>query len=187
MSSEVISLTESARLVELEEVIEKGIGTFIKVGEALSEIRDKRLYRVGFETFEEYCRVEWEMSKAYAFRAIAGAEVVKNLSPMGDTLPRNERQARPLATLPAAEQPKAWTKAVESANGAQPTAKQVETAVEEVKAETPKREPSFSPSNGMRYADLAIESLKKIQPNDTQRDKAFMSVQRWLTANYQPK
>lgn len=188
MSTELISIEESRRLVELEEVIEKGIGTFIKVGEALAEIRDKRLYRVSFKTFEEYCREEWQMSKRHCDRLIAAAEVVENLGPRG---PVTEKQTRPLTKLPAEQQPAAWSKAVESANGAQPTAKQVEAAVEEVQAEAepeaPKRERAFQPSNGMQYAALAIENLKKIQPNDTERDKAYMAVQRFLTQNYQAK
>lgn len=185
--SEALASAESLRLTELEEVIEKGIGTFIKVGEALAEIRDKRLYRTEHATFEDYCRIEWEMAASRARQFIAAAEVSKNIeSVTNGNSPKSERQIRPLAALPASAQPEAWTKAVESANGEQPTAKQVAEAVEEVKAETegPKREPSFAPSNGMRYADLAIESLKKITSNDTQRDKAFMAVQRWLTQNH---
>lgn len=193
MASELISLEESRRLVELEEVIEKGVSTFIAVGEALAEIRDKRLYRVTHGTFEEYCREEWNMTRMQASNLITGAAVAQNVNNclQGGPRPGRESHVRPLKSLPAEKQPEAWAKAVESANGSQPTAKQVEAAVAEVatptQEEAPKRERPFCPSNGMRYANLAIEALKKIQPNDTERDKAFMAVQRFLTQNYQPK
>lgn len=194
MSTELISIEESRRLVELEEVIEKGIGTFIKVGEALAEIRDKKLYRRPNDpkyTFEDYCREEWQMSRTMAFDTIKSAQAALNVRNC-ERQPRVESQARPLTVLKQPEQQRsAWSKAVESANGAQPTAKQVEAAVEEVRAEAepeaPKRERAFQPSNGMQYAALAIENLKKIQPNDTERDKAYMAVQRFLTQNYQAK
>jgi hypothetical protein len=47
---------EAERLLECETVIEKGFQTFIEVGIVLLEIRDKRLYRQSYETFEDYCR-----------------------------------------------------------------------------------------------------------------------------------
>lgn len=56
-----LTIQESTRLVELEEIIERGVTTFIKVGEALAEIRDKELYLVEYKTFEDYCREEWDM------------------------------------------------------------------------------------------------------------------------------
>jgi hypothetical protein len=37
--------------------IDGGIKTFIEVGSALLEIRDDRLYRESYGTFDDYCRV----------------------------------------------------------------------------------------------------------------------------------
>lgn len=148
---------------------------------------------LGYKTWNQYVDEELRMSKQHAFRLIDFVEVKNNLkSPIGDSpAPARESQVRPLVKLPANEQPRAWQAAVSAANGSQPTAKQVEAAVEEVKAEAePKlneRGRPFQPSNGMQYARLAIENLKKIQPNDTERDQAFMAVQRWLTQNHTAK
>ena len=47
-----ITLDESRRLVELEKTIEHGLKTFLEVGAALAEIRDKKLYRVEHSTFD---------------------------------------------------------------------------------------------------------------------------------------
>ena len=49
-------------------------------------------------TFEEYCKERWGMNRAHAYRLIDAAEVVNNLSPIGD-IPANESQARPLTAL----------------------------------------------------------------------------------------
>jgi|GEM_PF-4231926 len=53
------------------------------------------------------------MQRAYAYRLMESSEVVRNLSPMGD-IPQSERQARPLAKLPAEEQAPAWEEANEA-------------------------------------------------------------------------
>ena len=65
---------------------------------ALLAIRDGRGYRFEYATFEEYCRERWGMNRAHAYRLIDAAEVVNNLSPIGD-IPANESQARPLTQL----------------------------------------------------------------------------------------
>ena len=97
---------ESARIRELETIIERGRMTFVEVGNALEEIRESRLYLAsGFETFDDYCRERWGWSRQHAYRQIAAARVVENLSPIGDTnLPVTESQARELATLTPEDQ-----------------------------------------------------------------------------------
>lgn len=79
--------------------------TFVAVGHALLAIRDHRLYRADYATFEDYCRVRWRISKTHANRLIDSAEVAENLTPLGVMLPTNEAQARPLAQLPPEEHP----------------------------------------------------------------------------------
>lgn len=131
MSAE-LSRVESGELARHEAVIEKGLTTFIDVGNALLAIKDGKLYRDVFMTFEEYCSTRWNMHRSRAYRFIDAAEVVNNLrgqmSPIGD-IPRNEAQARPLAALPPADQPAAWEEAVEQSNG-KPTARAVQEAVD---------------------------------------------------------
>jgi len=48
------------------------------------EIRDNRLYRSDYATFEEYCRERWGWSRSYIHRQIAAAEI-SNLLPQGNT------------------------------------------------------------------------------------------------------
>lgn len=40
-----LTTTETERLTDLETTIERGLKTFVEVGQALMEIRDGRLYR----------------------------------------------------------------------------------------------------------------------------------------------
>jgi hypothetical protein len=86
-------------LADLEARIERGLRTFIEVGSALLEIRDRRLYReTGYTEFDAYCRERWGFSRQHAHRQIEAAEVAGLLSPNGDG-PGNEAQARELVPL----------------------------------------------------------------------------------------
>ncbi|EIJ42370.1 hypothetical protein BegalDRAFT_1483 [Beggiatoa alba B18LD] len=96
------------RLEELEQVIEKELSAFYRVGNALVEIRDKRLYRLkGYENFEAYCVEVWKMHRQHAHRLINASAVVRNLSSVGD-MPKNEAQVRPLVGLPPEKQREVW-------------------------------------------------------------------------------
>lgn len=137
-----LSPSESERLGELETQIGHGMQTFWQVGTALLEIRDARLYRAGWRTFEEYLRGRWGMERAHGYRLMDAAGVVSSLvdaaPPVGDIpLPANERQARPLADLPGDVAQAAWAAAVTQADGAQPTAADVEAAVQDAIAALP--------------------------------------------------
>lgn len=83
------------RLGELEAAIGRGVAD---VGVALLEIRDKRLYREEFRTFETYCSTRWGWQRAHAYRMIDAAKVAGLLSPTGDA-PATESQARELTPL----------------------------------------------------------------------------------------
>ena len=79
MNNELITLDERSRLYQLEETIRQGLNTFVDVGNALLEIRDKRLYRQEYSTFEEYCREQWGMKQSRAYQFMDSAKVVGNL------------------------------------------------------------------------------------------------------------
>ena len=93
--SEELTVIELNKLDELETVIERGIKTFNQVGASLMAIRDARLYRTEYGTFEDYCRDRWGMTRMHAGRMIAAAQVVENCNQLG-TKPKIESQARPL-------------------------------------------------------------------------------------------
>ena len=90
MSTELLSIDERNELERCEVVIKQGLETFIEVGQALLTIREKRLYRLEFGTFEDYCRDRWGMQRQYANRMIAASEAISNLVPMGTIIPQSE-------------------------------------------------------------------------------------------------
>ena len=89
---EPISLSESKRLIELETTIHQNEGAMLKIADALTEIRDSRLYRAEFKTFKAYCEEKLSISRSYGYRLINFSEISK-MSPAGDT-PKTERAAR---------------------------------------------------------------------------------------------
>ncbi len=74
---------QPARLTELEAVIERGLTTFVEVGQALLEIRDSRLYRETHATFEAYVKERWGWGRTNADNYIQAARVAVNVQPVG--------------------------------------------------------------------------------------------------------
>jgi N6-adenosine-specific RNA methylase IME4 len=119
-------------LAEYEQVIQRGLATFVEVGEALMAIRDNGLYHdKGYKRFEDYCKDVWGWERAHAYRLIDSAHVAGVLSPMGD-IPTSERQARELAPLARQDEAavvEVWHELRET-HGDKVTAKIVKEAVE---------------------------------------------------------
>ena len=88
-------------LAECEATIERGVRSYIEAGEALRTIRDSRLYRETFATFEDYCRERWGWERRRAYQLIEAADVVQNIAQLGAPVPANDAQARELTGLPA--------------------------------------------------------------------------------------
>jgi len=111
---ELSDIQVSQSLAYYEGIIGRGLKTFIEVGNALLAIRDGRLYRDDYLTFEDYCRERWGMSRSRAHRVIDAAIVWDNLLPIGNKLPANECQVRPLTRLKEPQaQREAWSRAVD--------------------------------------------------------------------------
>ena len=131
-----LTTNEQAQLDDCEAVIERGLNSFVEVGQALIKVRDQRLYRSDYDIFEDYCRNRWGFSGERARLLMRGAEVVERLTEtptMVGVLPTSERQARPLATLPSQDQSAAWQRAVETAPDGKVTAAHVQRVVDEVR------------------------------------------------------
>jgi ParB family chromosome partitioning protein len=109
---EILNIDESHELERCEVVIKQGLNTFIEVGEALFIIRDKRLYRREFNTFEDYCQQKWSLGKRYVNQLIQASEVISNLGAMAPILPESERQVRPLTSLEPEIQKEVWKEVV---------------------------------------------------------------------------
>ena len=127
MKPDITSIDEAHDLERLEAIVAKGLQTLFEVSEALTEIRDRKLYRRDYKTFDAYLKIKWKISRSWACRQIQAAETAKML-PMGNE-PVTERQLRPLAKLPLGQRAAAWKEAAASSPTGTPTAKQVEAVV----------------------------------------------------------
>jgi hypothetical protein len=132
---DILNIEESHELERCEVVIKQGLNTFIEVGEALFLIRDKRLYRREFKTFEDYCQQKWALSKPYVNRIIAASQTFTNLAPIGVILPNTESQVRPLVGLEKDVQIAVWNDVVHESiiDNKKITAKMVEQKAEQYK------------------------------------------------------
>lgn len=123
-------------LAKCEAIINKGLGTFIEVGAALIEIRDSRLYRAEFNTFEDYCRTKWKMSARQAYHLMDAHDVVETLKceqlftnePLA--IPSTESAARQLAKLDAKQKVEVARKVAKKTT--QPVAEDFKAGVNEI-------------------------------------------------------
>ena len=160
-----------SRIEELEEIIERGLKSFVEVGLALTEIREGRLYKqLGYKSFESYCVDRWKIKRAYANKQILASKVVSNLKQatiVAKNLPTAESQIRPLVNLEPEQQCTIWRKSVEVANGV-PTAK----VVKEVKKKLMKEiEPT--PTIDESLPILEVGDICIIQAKEDKELKAY--------------
>jgi hypothetical protein len=123
-------------LEEYEQIIERGLATFIEVGNALLTIRAEKLYLESHDSFADYCRQRWFLARPRAYELMQAAEVAGAVSEISDIAPPS-RESHAAELAPLREDPAAmaaaWTEAVDRHD--QPTAKQVREVVQERQAQ----------------------------------------------------
>jgi len=201
---------ETHQLKQCEKIIKSGLGTFIHVGQALATIRDNRLYREQYKTFEQYCKETWDLSRGYAYQQIGAYETVTYLeskmsamadipdetkmSAMADTdqpkiLPINERQTRPLTKLSPEDQIRAWERVLDELNaGAKLTASLIQKAVKEVSGET-SRQRVINIKDAVDRTDLVTPAFKRqyqimLDIISEERNAGWKTMKRTEVVNY---
>lgn len=109
-----LSTTEVHKLERLEGVISKGMQSFLAVGAALAEIREERLYRAQYSSFESYCQDRWQFTADYGRKLTRAVEAIASL-PDDLPTPTRESHARVLAALPEEDRVDVWRDACEEA------------------------------------------------------------------------
>lgn len=144
-----MSELRKSRLTELEAIIEVDMMAFVRVGNALVEIRNKRLYEErDYDTFTEYLKERWEgYARSYFYNLMDASQIIGYLESKnvhhGGQIQTNERVIRPLAKLATPIQVEkgdanpeiwadAWIKACESAKPGLPTESHVKKAVNRI-------------------------------------------------------
>ncbi|HQP25435.1 MAG TPA: hypothetical protein PLP16_09725 [Smithellaceae bacterium] len=176
-------------LDRLEEVISKNLKSFYEVGKALMEIRDQELYKLKhggqYETFEAYCKGEWDFRRAHAYRLMDSVKVIDNVSESETKSPVNLEQTRPLTKLDPEKQREAWRKAVETAPEGKVTATHVAKVVREIAGDQLtgfgiKPAKPATPDDTVALAENAINQLKRIVDGDPNTDAALYLVENWI-------
>ncbi len=173
--TELLVESEHSELLQHEQVIEHGLRTFVDVGNALLAIRDKRLYRQDFGTFEEYCGERWGFSSTHAKRLVDSAIIAQNLEPFGAKY-FSESHLRPLKNLQPEQQREVYQKAVETAPNGKVTAAHVEATVRGVLPPNASRltlqPPSANTFSPRSFGDV-VRSETRFAPAPLIRDDEF--------------
>ncbi len=173
-SLEFLSPEEESERLRLERQVERA---FYQAGLALKTLRDKKLYRSNHSTFQEYCRSRFGFTRRSAYYLIDAVGIVDNLKKSElkvHKLPTSETQCRPLKSLEPQQQRKAWTQAVEKANGGVPSAKIVKEVVNQIKekdrgTEIENNSSTFSSNDNGRQIKSKIRFVALENPTVGQR------------------
>ncbi|AOY57275.1 conserved uncharacterized protein [Desulfococcus multivorans] len=166
------------RLSELEAIIDRNRRSFYVIGKALYEIRENRLYRLlGFKTFEAYVKDRWSMGKSHAHRFIEAYRVIENLSPIGDILPENESQVRPLVPLTPLEQRNIWRQFL--ASGMALTAKNICRLVSDAGRTADPANRTSIISDDYRQAVMAMLEQVRLAQNDQWQSTSRQAALLW--------
>jgi len=150
------------RLKHLETIIAKNQYRFYEIGKALLEIRDSRLYKQAlFPSFEAYVRSRWDIGRSQLYRLIDAYSVINNLSPIGDRLPGNEAQTRPLVPLSPSEQRKIWQEFLSTKT--EITARNIQKFIDERKAKENIPDPDLVDQIGDEYMAAVQKMLDQVQ------------------------
>jgi hypothetical protein len=100
-----LTAAEKTLKAELEAIVSSGLEEFLRVGNALTTLRNRRLYRTEFVTFEEYVRTKFALARSSADQLIRSAQTAQVLLEAGIELPANTTATvlRPIASLPGEE------------------------------------------------------------------------------------
>jgi hypothetical protein len=173
-----LSKAERKLLAECEKTIATGREAVFEANAALKRIRDRKLYREGFKTFEDYCFRTWSFRRSTAYQRIMWAQAHEILSAMADkSVEVNERQARALGGLGDEDMVRVWQQAVKASNTQNPTTKDIEAARAELNLVPLKSGAGKHNSKSSSDADQVTtpaSSLGEFDPNS-----------RWLTFRHQ--
>ena len=110
---EIVKLNsqELVCLTQCEDTIRDGLEATASVIEALKEIKESRLYRQDYRSFNDYCAQKWGFGANYAGKLMRAQEVM-------DVVPvKNERQARVIQGLDTEDRLAVWDEACDKAGG----------------------------------------------------------------------
>jgi hypothetical protein len=117
----VVEKTPRQQLDEHKETVRRGMRGFVEVGTALGLIAKQKLYKEdGYATFDEFVAAEFEVSRAWAYRAIDAARVITQMSQVETNASSIVNQAQALELAPIVKSVEAMARVVEVAKARGP-------------------------------------------------------------------
>lgn len=139
---------------------------------------------LGYASFREYAKSEFDMGKSQAYRLVDHGRALRAIeaaagSPVGEIAPeRVTREIKPVLNVvtkdisdkvAAGEDPiAAVTASIKAARSTGKSAGQIALG---------------PPANGLQFARIAIMKLEEVRPDDLEREEAFEQVRGWLEIN----
>jgi hypothetical protein len=103
--------------LQINQGLHQGANVVCRVGGALAQIRDRKLYKeCGYRSFEKYVNDKFSMTRARAYHLISAAEIISDLQShfQGRLLPQNESVVRPLMGFSRDQRIKIWKAVLEA-------------------------------------------------------------------------
>jgi hypothetical protein len=175
----VLSETEDARLARNETRISQGLASFVEVGEALSDIRDARLYRATHGTFESYCQQRWKFTRNTAYLLMRESEAAQSVSGL---LQPNREQARELARVEPARREEV-IRAADIATGGKITAAAIKQAAAPAKEIVVTVEPTMTVLHPLPPHVISAKSLAAGDAADAESEKLWLLKSTWRKTN----
>jgi hypothetical protein len=186
-----LTLQEQKDLLQLETRVERG---FYIAGLALKQIRDRKLYRQKYKTFEAYCKSRFDFTRTAARYLMGAAEVVDNLKckQFVRIFPTKESQCRPLLGLTPEIQSQVWLEAVKQASGKVPSARIVKSVLKQNQGKMINKQSLLTRSTkskkkyteGLNYkAGLGCEWYLKVEQSTYQQLQEYQTEQGLPTLN----
>lgn len=176
-----LSEMERMELVDLEMNIKKGLETFVVVGASLDRIRDRKLYREEFATYEDYCESRWSFKASRARQLIGAYKTVEALT--SEIKPQNEAQTRILNRVSTESRNEVWEEVVRNADGP-PTTAEIKEAVDRWQASnaptpepevgTKEPEPEVAPATAPKAdtGEIVVDAEHEVmEPEDEEDDE----------------
>lgn len=145
--SEQLSITERKTYKALKETIRHGLKAYIEMGQAFYRIREERLYREDYSTFQEFVVQEWSVSREFVDATIRATETAEKFQSANVPAPVSKTHALELSKIEGdSERVEAWKHVIRITEG-KPTVEDVRNVV---------REYSRAPKTGPIYARKSV-------------------------------
>ena len=185
-----LSKAERKQLIECEKTITTGRDAMFKANAALKQIRDQKLYRETFKTFEDYCFATWNLRHSAAYQRLTWAQAQAAVSATADKpVEVNERQARALGGLSDGDMVCVWKQALKASNTQNPSTKNLKAARKELNLAPVKSgvgKPSPKPSGEADQVTAPASSQEAFDPHSrwqTFRDQVKREYEDWPHAH----